>query len=317
MTQSPRSQRHPVDDETVGAATRALADATAALTRLLGRQVTSATADVSETIASSLREAAKGLATASEAVERRTGGSRADEQRRAKVDKTRSDLLVGAERVFAARGYEGASVGDIAAQAGYTKGALYAHFGSKSELVLELARQRLQCDKPAARPTVDLAEELEAQVLATGDDTSTLLGLELLAYAVRHPESRAELAPLFASSMDGLARQVQDDGRRQRGESAGAGTEASTPTQDETDAALGVFAVTNVAAMLTAVSDRDATSRAAGRLVAKLLAVGADRLLAPEGRPTGAPVETVSDRSKVPSRSAAARHRPKLRAEGC
>ncbi|HET7014110.1 MAG TPA: TetR family transcriptional regulator, partial [Streptosporangiaceae bacterium] len=44
---------------------------------------------------------------------------------------TRERLLAAAAEVFAERGYDGTRVADIAAAAGVSNGALYAHFGSK------------------------------------------------------------------------------------------------------------------------------------------------------------------------------------------
>jgi AcrR family transcriptional regulator len=265
------------DDDTVGAATRAIADATAALTKLLGNQLASVSTELGDAIATSLRDAARGLADASETVERRSGGQRAEERRRARVDRTRADLLAAAARVFAAQGYEGASVGDIAAEAGYTKGALYAHFGSKSDLFVALARERLDCDRPT-RPDAgsaigDLAEELSAGIAGTGDDPSMLLALEMLAYAVRHPEARDDLGPLFDASLQGLAERVRDD-RLARSRSTGSEPGATAGvTRDDLDTALGLLAVSNVSAMLAAITDDPRTvASAGGRLVARLLA---------------------------------------------
>jgi AcrR family transcriptional regulator len=48
---------------------------------------------------------------------------------------TRDRLLHAAAEAFAERGYDGARVADIAAAAGVTRGAMYAHFGSKAELL--------------------------------------------------------------------------------------------------------------------------------------------------------------------------------------
>src|SRR5215469_17322934 len=50
---------------------------------------------------------------------------------------TRKRLLAAAADVFAERGYDGTRVADIAAAAGVSNGALYAHFGSKAELLVE------------------------------------------------------------------------------------------------------------------------------------------------------------------------------------
>jgi AcrR family transcriptional regulator len=47
---------------------------------------------------------------------------------------TRDRLLHAAADAFAERGYDGARVADVAAAAGVTRGAMYAHFGSKADL---------------------------------------------------------------------------------------------------------------------------------------------------------------------------------------
>ena len=57
-------------------------------------------------------------------------------RRAAKAEKTRFDVVVAAALVFARKGYEGASIADISQAAGYTKGALYAHFATKADLFL-------------------------------------------------------------------------------------------------------------------------------------------------------------------------------------
>ncbi|GAA3664468.1 TetR/AcrR family transcriptional regulator [Microbacterium marinilacus] len=51
-------------------------------------------------------------------------------------------LLEAGERVFAARGVAGASLDDVALEAGLTKGAVYSNFRSKGELILEVIRYR-------------------------------------------------------------------------------------------------------------------------------------------------------------------------------
>src|SRR5437588_11640830 len=70
-------------------------------------------------------------------VDQRTRAARA--QRR----KARDELLTAALRVFARRGYRDAGVDEIAAEAGYSKGALYWHFSGKQELFLALIDDRI------------------------------------------------------------------------------------------------------------------------------------------------------------------------------
>ena len=56
---------------------------------------------------------------------------------------TRRRLLDAAARVFAKRGYRGASVEEISSEAGYTIGALYSNFAGKEEVLLALLEQRV------------------------------------------------------------------------------------------------------------------------------------------------------------------------------
>ena len=74
-------------------------------------------------------------------VDRRTRAARADGRH------AREELLTAAVHVFARRGYEQAGVDEIAAEAGYSKGALYWHFSGKEELLTALLDERI--DAPA------------------------------------------------------------------------------------------------------------------------------------------------------------------------
>src|ERR1039458_9361995 len=56
---------------------------------------------------------------------------------------TRARLLQAASEVFAKHGYDRASLDDVAAAAGLTKGAVYSSFASKDELFYALMRERI------------------------------------------------------------------------------------------------------------------------------------------------------------------------------
>ena len=74
---------------------------------------------------------------------------------------TRERLLRAAADVFARQGYDGTRVADIAATAGVSNGALYAHFGSKAELLvaaLHTHGRRPLADLLAASPGRPVAE---------------------------------------------------------------------------------------------------------------------------------------------------------------
>lgn len=275
--QDPHGHHDPVDDS-IGAATRALADATASLTRLLGRQAQTVVPEVSEALAAGLREASRGLADASENVARRAGDHRTRENRREKVDRTRADLLDAAARVIAARGYEGASVGDIAAEAGYTKGALYAHFGSKSGVFLALARERLGIAmSDPARDMPGLTEDgvdtdaLTAWMQATQDDPAMLLQLEFLSYGLRNPDESHDLVALHERSFEHATDQVARV-RRARRRAAGEVPGPDLPTQDDRDVALAVISVLNVATLESKLTGSPAMSPEAGaRIIRRLI----------------------------------------------
>ncbi len=56
---------------------------------------------------------------------------------------TRERLLDAAAEVFAQRGFEAASLDEVAAAAGYTKGAVYSNFAGKTDLVIALLERRI------------------------------------------------------------------------------------------------------------------------------------------------------------------------------
>ena len=56
-------------------------------------------------------------------------------------DQTTQHLLEAAQKLIAKKGLSAASVEDIAAAAGYTRGAFYSNFSSKGDLFIELLRR--------------------------------------------------------------------------------------------------------------------------------------------------------------------------------
>jgi len=76
---------------------------------------------------------------------------------------TRERLLRAAADMFAERGYDGTRVADIAAAAGLSNGAMYAHFASKAELLvgaLHAHGRRLLADLLAADPSRSITDLL-------------------------------------------------------------------------------------------------------------------------------------------------------------
>jgi AcrR family transcriptional regulator len=116
---------------------------------------------------------------------------------------TRQRLLEAAGEVFAQRGYDRASLDDVAAAAGLTKGAVYSSFAGKDELFYALMRERI--DERLALVTTaverqgtvrDITSDAAGGVaeLMSSQRDWHLLFIEFWARAVRDPELHDEFA---------------------------------------------------------------------------------------------------------------------------
>lgn len=124
--------------------------------------------------------------------------------RRRQEDRTRATrrkLLDAAKRIFAQDGFEAARLEDIAAGAGYTRGAFYANFRSKEDIFFALFEEwvgeRIESVTAAVRRHTDPREKLAAlrkhyAELAT-DRRLVLISMEFKQFALRHPEAHARL----------------------------------------------------------------------------------------------------------------------------
>jgi AcrR family transcriptional regulator len=127
---------------------------------------------------------------------------------------TRERLLRAAADAFAEQGYDGARVADIASSAGVSNGALYAHFGSKAELLVGALRahgRRHLADLFAADPGRSVAEML----LATGrrlrrrPDAGGYLLVEALVAARRDEDVARPMRDYMGERADWLAQLIR------------------------------------------------------------------------------------------------------------
>ena len=132
---------------------------------------------------------------------------------------TRERLLRAAGTVFAERGYDRASLDDVAVAAGLTKGAVYSSFASKDELFYALMRERIrervELVTRAARDqasvqdiTRDAAGGLAALISSQAE--WHLLFIEFWARAVRDPDLRNEFARERRSARGLIASLLQE-----------------------------------------------------------------------------------------------------------
>jgi AcrR family transcriptional regulator len=154
-------------------------------------------------------------------------GKRLDQRTRAaraQGREARDELVEAALRVFARRGYGQAGVDEIAAEAGYSKGALYWHFSGKEELLATLLEERidapmremvalLESAPPERDMSVEATRELARQLASERD--ALLLEREYWSLAIRdrglrarYSERQREFREALAVAMEARARHL-------------------------------------------------------------------------------------------------------------
>jgi AcrR family transcriptional regulator len=139
------------------------------------------------------------------------------ETRVEKQARTRSELLATAATVFARRGYAGASVEEIAEEAGYSHGAVYSNFAGKADLFLAVLEEYMAeraRELAATQIGLDENEPIEARARALADQwmerfakdrESFLLHMEFIAHAGRDPELAERFGTRSAALREAIA----------------------------------------------------------------------------------------------------------------
>jgi AcrR family transcriptional regulator len=146
-----------------------------------------------------------------------------------------------ATKVFLARGFNGATLDEIAAEAGFSKGAVYSNFDDKDALFLalvdeEFARRldllRAALEEPSAG--AGAAGRSMTEALTAHQDLHVLFS-EFRVHAARNPSTRRKLARRRAEIRRTLAETVGDYAQR-------AGAQLTMPPEH---AATLLLALTN------------------------------------------------------------------------
>jgi AcrR family transcriptional regulator len=131
------------------------------------------------------------------------------------AEQTRTELLAAAARVFALKGYDGASIADICAEAGLSTGPVYAHYGSKAELFVAVlqAHGQGQLRKMLGEAGGGDVAEFLTVVGSTYDrrraDDAALI-IEAIVAAKRDPEVAELVRSWFDSRESRLAAALKD-----------------------------------------------------------------------------------------------------------
>ena len=127
---------------------------------------------------------------------------------------TRTALVEAAADVFARRGFDGASLEEIAEAAGFTRGAIYSNFGSKEDLMLAVVDRYSHTLFEAFSARLDEAGTVEEKTVAGAalwrdlihrDPTLTALNLEFRLRALRNEGFRTRLLELQRQHVERIA----------------------------------------------------------------------------------------------------------------
>lgn len=136
-------------------------------------------------------------------------------------EETREKLLQSAFSVFAANGYERATVDGIVREAGFSKGAFYVHFESKEDLFWAMLEGRINYMQDTMRQALDTTQsvaENQRRVLEAifaldrNDRHWPALFVEFVAHAARNDRVREKLGDMY-ERWHGFTMEMLEEGR--------------------------------------------------------------------------------------------------------
>ena len=141
-------------------------------------------------------------------------------RRHERKEETRAELIAAAGKVFADHGFRGASLDQIAAEAGYTTGAIYGHFAGKDDLFLAVseeyaatrARELAEIHEREEGPLPERARAYADHWMARfrRDPGFMVLSLEFLVHAWRNPDVRERFGTRIGALRLTIARLIED-----------------------------------------------------------------------------------------------------------
>ena len=129
------------------------------------------------------------------------------------TERNRRLVLDAAGKLFRSKGFHGASLEEVADEAGFSKGVIYSQFGGKDDLALALMEERSQRRIRMSReiaesaPTGEAIREIARQHrdFQQADADWTLLVIEFRIHAARTPALNRRYAALHRKTLEGVA----------------------------------------------------------------------------------------------------------------
>jgi AcrR family transcriptional regulator len=140
------------------------------------------------------------------------------------MEETRAELVASATKVFADRGFHGASLQQIARDAGYSTGAVYGHFSGKDELFMtvyehyaltRVAELTEIHEHPDGGGLAARARALADQWMArqAADPTFAVAVVEFFVHSLRAPELREAFAARQSAVRLAAGHMLEEDAR--------------------------------------------------------------------------------------------------------
>ncbi|HWB95423.1 MAG TPA: TetR/AcrR family transcriptional regulator [Bryobacteraceae bacterium] len=133
--------------------------------------------------------------------------------RRESREVTRARLIESAEKLFVRKGFDATSVEQIAAEAGFSRGAFYSNFTDKDSIFLSLLNKRHREIRLALDVLFEKIPSVEGRFLAARDwyreqwrqQRWTVLQTELHLRALRNRSVRKKLSALLQQEINGYS----------------------------------------------------------------------------------------------------------------
>ena len=128
---------------------------------------------------------------------------------------TRTALIEAAADVFSKRGFQAASLEEIAEAAGFTRGAIYSNFGGKEDLLIAVLDLLTEQQLGAFSEMIEQgSDDRTAAAGAIWSNTQReqrlpILSLEMRAHAMRNPDFRRRLAQAERKHQEQIARFIE------------------------------------------------------------------------------------------------------------
>ena len=203
--------------------------------------------------------------------------------RRPNTAERRAEIVSGLLAVMAERGYDGASIGDIAASARLAPGLVHYHFSNKLEILVEATRalaadHERSLDRALAvttSATAALAAVIDVHLGlgAHADPDRLACWIQIAGEAIRHPEIAAEYRAVIAGLANRIGRVIEN------------GIVVGELECDDPPAAGAALTAAIQGYFVMAATARDAIPRGSAATSARLMLQGLVRFVGPRAKP--------------------------------